>query len=127
MARRAHTGRVMDVDMCRWCKRPMPPLETNPPEHWYQLPPGWFQQDGYYDEGPSYACSVACAEACTVADDLEKEFADLQHDAYGQTRRNDEHPHRTALYEAEKRMKAKHGTEWDKKTWPNVATREITR
>ncbi len=89
---------------------------------WYQLPPGWFifVQPGNDSFQELRACSTACIEARDRATAMKDEFRLLYEEEFGNTRRNDQEPERTAREAADRRFVQKYGADWWKLVTPPV-------
>ena len=97
---------------CMWCGRPAQ-VEVHH-RVWYQLPPGWFlfvrANNDSFEE--LRACSTSCIDASNKAQAIKEEFRQACEEEFGNTRRNDQDPERTAREAADCRFVHKYGADW---------------
>lgn len=80
---------------------------------WYQLPEGWWERQGHYDcDAPEQVCSRTCVVARETFEARIREYEERVREEYGNTRRNDDHPDRTAKDKAYAQMVKKYGSNW---------------
>lgn len=103
---------------CVWCGRPAHAVVQH--RVWYQLPAGWFMfvqpsNDSFQE---LHACSIPCIDARDRAISMKEEFRVVYEEEFGNTRRNDQEPERTAQEAANRRFTQKYGLDWRKLVTP---------